>query len=254
MKLNLQSGTALTAYLLTCGSLYLWGFWLHFDLNILQFVDVSDIVKATILPMITSLCIMAIQSATNFINNPSSATSRELWNAGGGYRAPIYLQYAFFSFIAITTLIGFITSFISGTKAEKYFVIGFILMGGLYFWILIKTRVLVEYKRTRAAILIAILGMPLVFMQKGIRDAQDVLKGNNTFLVQSDNQCVSKENSEKFRFIGNLSDKGFAYSLKDQSLCIFKYEYIKLTKEKQVNAIPYSLNDKINTFIQRIFN
>lgn len=254
MKLNLQSGTALTAYVLTCGSLYLWGFWLHFDLNILQFVDVSDIVKATILPMITSLCLWVIQSVINMINNPSSDTSRELWKAGGSYRYPIYFQWGWCAFITISALISFAAIFIGGTKAEKYFVIGFFLLGGLYLFTLIKTNILAEYKNMRAAILMAILSMPLVFMQKGIHDAQSILKGNNTYLVESNNLCGSDSKDEKFRYIGNLSDKGFAYSLKNNSLCIFKYDYLRLIKEKQINTTGLSWIDRINISIQRFFN
>ncbi|EMB9642867.1 hypothetical protein [Enterobacter cloacae] len=254
MKLNLQSGTTLTAYVFTCGSLYLWGFWLHFDLNILQFVDVTDIVKATILPMITTLCLWAVQSVTNVINNPTSDANRELWKAGGGYRYPIYLQWGFFAFISISALISFTIMFISGTKAEKYLVIGAILLGCLYLWVLIKTNILAEYKSMRAAILISILGMPLIFMNKGVQDAKNNLKGNNTFLVESDNLCGSNLKDEKFRYIGNLSDKGFAYSLKNNSLCIFKYEYIKLIKEKQINITRLSWMDRVNNSIQRFFN
>lgn len=254
MKLNLQSGTVLTAYVLTCGSLYLWGFWLHFDLNILQFVDVTDIVKATILPMITTLCLWAIQSITNVINNPTSDANRELWKAGGGYRYPIYMQWVLFACISISALISFGVMFLDGTKAEKYLVMGVLLLGALYLWILIKTNILAEYKSMRAAILITILGMPLIFMHKGIGDAQGILKGKNTFLVESDNLCGSNLKNESFRYIGNLSDKGFAYSLKNNSLCIFKYEYIKLIKEKKINVEQISWMERINNSIQRFFN
>ena len=217
-------------------------------------MDVSDIVKATILPMITSLCLWVVQSVINMINDPSSDVSRELWKAGGSYRYPIYLQWGWCAFITISALISFATIFIGGTKAEKYLVIGFFLLGGLYLFILIKTNLLAEYKNMRAAILMAILSMPLVFMQKGIRDAQNTLKGNNTYLVESNNICGSNSKDEKFRFIGNLSDKGFAYSLKNNSLCIFKYDYLRLTKENKINVDSLNWTDRIDISIQRFFN
>jgi len=254
MKINLQSGTILTAYFLTCGILYLWGFWLHFDLNILQFVDVSDIIKATILPMITSLCIWVLNSIINTINNPASASSRELWKAGGRYRLTVYLQWTFLAIIIIAALHNFVNIFLNSTKAEKYFVMGFFLFGSVYFWVSFKTEILIEYKKQRPLLLAIIIGMPLIFMQRGIQDAKDILKGDNTFLVESNNLCNSKQNSEKFRYIGTLSDKGFAYSLNNNSLCIFKYDYIKLIKEKSINASKYNWLDKINVKIERLFN
>ncbi|MDY1039156.1 hypothetical protein [Lelliottia sp. CFBP8978] len=254
MKVNFLSSTVFTGYLLACGTLYLWGFWLNFDLNILQFVDIADIVKATILPMITSLCLMAVNGVSSMINNPQSEASKNLWKEGGSYRFAVYLQYAFLLFVTLSVIYTLGKNFIFGTRVEKYLVAGAILGTVAYFWVLFKTKFLSNLNSARGIVVTFVLGMPLIFMQKGNLDAKEVLNGNNTFIIQSKNLCDKNNENETFRFIGNLSDKGFALSLYNNSLCIFKYENIKLTKEKRIIASNYGIDEKLKTFFNRIWN
>ena len=41
----------LTIYAVTVGALYLWGFWSTFNVNILEYMSLSDIIKSTIYPI-----------------------------------------------------------------------------------------------------------------------------------------------------------------------------------------------------------
>jgi hypothetical protein len=247
MKVNLLSSAVLTAYFLTCGSLYLWGFWLHFDLNILQFVDVSDIVKATLLPVITVLFLFFIQTALNHINNPASESSQKLWKAGGGFKATVYMQYSFFAFVVCSGGYGILMRFINGTKAEKYLCLGLFILSPVFYVLAFKTTVMAYLGKARPIVLSSICLIPLIFMNKGINDAQKILAGENTFLVESNTNCSPLKES-KYRYIATLSDKAFAYSLSDNSLCIFKFDYLKLIKEPVKEKVTKdwltSLNDK----------
>ena len=63
-------------------------------------------------------------------------------------------------------------------------------------------------------------------------NSTDILLGRHTLLVKSDTQCKSSDNT-KYRYISSISDKAFALSLKDGSICIFKYNHLELIPEKK---------------------
>jgi hypothetical protein len=53
-KFNLAYATLLIAYFTACGGLWHIGYWTTFDINILQYLTLSDIIKSYIIPFITS--------------------------------------------------------------------------------------------------------------------------------------------------------------------------------------------------------
>lgn len=251
MQINILSSAIVTAYLLGCGSLYLWGFWLHFDLNILQFVEISDIVKATLLPMLTSLFLFLFQCGINHINNPTSSNSKGLMKAGGGYKYVVYLQYGLLALMLVSGLYGLGYRFFCGTKAEKYLCIG-VITALVVCFLTYKSKFLLDLGRYRAFMLFLICTLPLIFMNKGILDAKDILSGKNTFLVESNVSC-SPNKEQKFRYISTLSSNGFAYSPSDNSLCVFKYEYMKLSKEPQIPEKTIGWLNRANQAIVEFF-
>ena len=43
------------AYFILVGISYMWGYWLPFELNILAFADVTDIIKASAYPLLPAV-------------------------------------------------------------------------------------------------------------------------------------------------------------------------------------------------------
>lgn len=50
-------------YFVTVGVLYLWGYWVPFGINILEYLTLSDILKATAYPIATALLLTAVGAA-----------------------------------------------------------------------------------------------------------------------------------------------------------------------------------------------
>jgi hypothetical protein len=44
------------------GISYLWGFWVNFDINILSYVALTDIVKASVYPALPAIAVLAFYS------------------------------------------------------------------------------------------------------------------------------------------------------------------------------------------------
>jgi hypothetical protein len=49
-------------YFVTVGVLYLWGYWPTFNINILEYLDLSDIIKVTAYPVAITVVLLAISS------------------------------------------------------------------------------------------------------------------------------------------------------------------------------------------------
>ncbi|MCS6102364.1 hypothetical protein [Shewanella baltica] len=60
-KINLS--LVVYGLVLFSGISYLWGFWIKFDINILSYVALTEIVKASVYPALPAIGILAAYSA-----------------------------------------------------------------------------------------------------------------------------------------------------------------------------------------------
>ncbi|EKG6549000.1 hypothetical protein O3824_004359, partial [Salmonella enterica] len=105
----------------------------------------------------------------------------------------------------------------------------------LAFWLITKkTTFLNELKLARRLAIIIICILPVVSYLWGHINSTKIINGRDTFLIQSDGQCKTSTNT-KYRYISSISDKVFALSLSDGSVCVFKYNSLQLTPEQAVN-------------------
>ncbi|WP_227732081.1 hypothetical protein [Yersinia proxima] len=230
MKINFVSGAIISAYLLACGSLYLWGFWLNFDLNILQFVDTTDILKATLIPVIGTVVLFLGQALLNQYSAPTNEQTKRFITAGGIFKAYVFFQYGILIAVTVIAVSTITYNFITGDKPIKYRSIA-IVVSSVVFWLLIaKSNFLHELSRYRGVAIMFISFLPTVFFYNGIGDGKKIISGVDTYLVDTNINCSGDKN-HKFRYIANLSNKLFSLSLTDNSLCIQNYEYLHLIKE-----------------------
>lgn len=94
-----------------------------------------------------------------------------------------------------------------------------------------KTTFLMELKIGRKLAILILCFIPVACYFWGHITSTKIMNGKDTLLVQSDGQCKSTPTT-KYRYISSISDKAFAMSLADGSICIFKYNSLKLTPEK----------------------
>jgi hypothetical protein len=69
-------------YFITVGILYLWGYWAPFGINILEYLELSDILKATAYPIATAILMTTIGAA---IGEWRMANRDHLTPGGGRY-------------------------------------------------------------------------------------------------------------------------------------------------------------------------
>ena len=54
-----EYGFIASFYFVVVGVLYLWGHWYSFEVNILEYISLTDIVKVTLIPIISSFLAFA---------------------------------------------------------------------------------------------------------------------------------------------------------------------------------------------------
>jgi hypothetical protein len=77
-----EYGFVASFYSVAVGILYLWGYWSSFDINILEYISLTDIVKVTILPILSSFSIFVVGAVTGELMSASKLPD------GGGVNTP----------------------------------------------------------------------------------------------------------------------------------------------------------------------
>ncbi|WP_407211539.1 hypothetical protein [Enterobacter hormaechei] len=232
------------AYAIGTSFLYSWAFWSVFDINILQFASFSEIFPS-ILYTITIPCILVIIafSAVNlweyFYDKINDAFERHITSKLKHFEIAKNLL------LVIVIITNLVAGAFSTFKAYKdptptpdfpwsdFFqaMIPFAIAIIAIFLISKKTTFLMELKIGRKLAIFIICFIPVACYLWGHVNSTKIMNGRDTLLVQSDGQCKSAPNTQ-YRYISSISDKAFAMSLSDGSICIFKYNSLKLTPEK----------------------
>lgn len=232
-KKSILNSTVISVYLLMLSTAYLWGFWGHFDINILNYIGVSDIIKSTIWPMIIALVMYLTQVALNIFNGPKADSYENFSSKTKGEKVDIIIRYSYLGLMAIITICAILYNLVTGSKMLRYVSIGWGLSTVLYFTTC-RNSGLMEYIpfKNKALSYSLICYLPIIFLSRGVFEGERIKSGKDTFLIESNSIC-SSNTKNNYRYIDVFGDKAFALSLKDHSICIFKYEYLKLIKENQ---------------------
>lgn len=234
MKLNLnsQSWLIIYSYFIANGLLYSYVFWREFEINILQYVSPYDLLPSIlfiiIIPLvlfgfycfITAIIIPANERADTFFEKKKSRVF---------HIAKLIVGYLIRIFIVVTTIIFL---FSSSTFLRDFAVVEVISIIAVT-QIQKRTTLFSDKGKFRDIYIAALIGMPLSIYVYAHLKADAIKKGNDSYIVTSDSDCTKTKN-DTFRYISSIGDKAFAYSLNDDSLCVFKYNYLHLNKESRM--------------------
>ncbi len=242
--MNRKLNITLVAYglALFSGISYLWGFWIKFDINILSYVALTEIVKASVYPALPAIGILAVYSAMDGFNSMSKKQHDEYIKAGGLFKGFTY----FFKFYCISMIL-------LGLGSSAYTAItetGYLRLRGLYplaslilfLYIMVSNKYLLAIPvNLRVFVVSVFCFLPTASFNKGYSNGYVAMNHNAVgYYVVSNGYCSSTKD-EKFRYIGVLGSRLFSLSSKDNSICITKSEDFKLVS---YNKTP--LNKQLN--------
>lgn len=235
------------AYALGNSFIYSWTFWTAFNINILQFASITDIIPSIIYNLILPFAFIV-----------SSLIFAEIWvrlQESIGKIMDLYLppylknlnkikRYAFLSTPAICLMMILIAvTYRYKTVNEHTLRDGFSLVAMVKLIIFILTSLFISHFiffkttflsnfRYKLMVILSICFAPTASYYWAVMNSNKIIEGKDTFIVKSDTQCKSSSDNQ-LRYISSISDKAFALSLKDGSVCIFKYNTLELIPESK---------------------
>ncbi|HIF5642079.1 TPA: hypothetical protein ACX3DU_004565 [Vibrio parahaemolyticus] len=231
--MNSKLDLSLVVYGLTLfsGVSYLWGFWLNFEVNILSYIALTDVIKASVYPALPALAILAFYSAMDGFNSMSKG-EHDMYVAEGG----VSRGYAYFLkvYCALCFLLGLGNAIFLIVVNEGYFrLLGIYPLVSicLFLYLVFSNKFLLSIPvKSRVFVISVICFLPTYLFNKGYTNGSLVSDHNAVGqYVVADGYCSSSEGN-KFRFISVMGDKLFATSSKDESICVRKAEDFLLVK------------------------
>lgn len=223
-------------YFLTIGTLYLWGYWSKFKINILEYIGLTDIIKLSAYPISTGFFFLLIGLILGEISNPNLPV-------GAGKKTKIGVFLNKVKPILVIPYFGILFFLlIWDNDYEKWRFLPFLLAYPFYFQA--KKHLLLDDllpdESVRSVILFAAFLLPGYAYGFGRTDAQDILKGTKyQYIVSSFNGLddrKSNKTEEKYRYVGMVSEYIFLFNPISSSIIIAKSEQIKfielLSKDK----------------------
>lgn len=237
---NISLWAIFSAYAITNGLIYSWAFWSTFKVNILQYVTVYDLMASIIYLIAGPFAIFVIYSIfvrVGFLATPVPKITPKLSTNTTPPKLALRLKYylnnvfnllsfAFYYFMTVTT-------YNDSIGYKKLIVLFLIFLPIMMMLLNITSAVYKDKIPFNSVVLSVIIAAPFFLFLNAKSKADDIINGRDTFLVQSDSECLS---NNKFRYISTIGDKAFAISLNDNSLCVFKYNYLKLIEETSVTS------------------
>ena len=199
-------------YAIVVSSLYLWGYWGAFEVNILEYIGISEIVKAAIYPIASAFAFFAIGAVLGEALSPTLHVPQ-----GGGANTTIgKLLRRFAPFLLTAYLLAVTVLFLAG-PVEKWRVLpvlfATVVSLPLKSTSLLRTEFESDGARSIAVFLIAAL-VPFAYGQ-GFLEANDVLEAKKfTYSVaELPGIAVSAtaKPDERPRYVGKANDRYVFY-------------------------------------------
>ncbi len=217
-------------YFVSVGVLYLWGYWATFDLNIFEYVGLSDVVKVAIIPVGSVFIFILIGFAVGEL------TVSDMFPEGEGKetRVGIFLNKNKGVLISLFSFLLLVLVFYP--SPEKWRVLPIVLLIPIYF-VLKKAGFLREINNdsARSLVISAIVALPLFSLAQGKLNAQKILDD------ESYRYTKAEWSNKDMKYLGHASKYVFFLSVDNQELVIARDEDVsplKLLEFRRVKKQP----------------
>lgn len=225
------SWAGFTLYAILNGMIYQWSFWSNFNINIMEFISVNDILPSIAisiaLPAFASvifiyfLNLVLKDDVVEKVNNAAYIVPKVKFKLSVRTLLNVLLVSCFASILYRDLELGI-----------KICCAGFLTLAMIRFFYS-NYDFLSSLGKYRKLVIVILSTAPILMFMAGLVNARMIIDGKKSILVLSNSECLknSGDKNEKFRYIATVSDKAFAMSLYDKSICVFKFDYLKLMKE-----------------------
>lgn len=239
IKINSLSWIMIYSYFIANGLLYSFLFWQGFEINILQYVSPYDLLPSILFILIIPILCLALYFAITAMLIPINEKIDAFFerHSSTSYRKTKLIFNAALQIFCVS--VSFALLIFSKTDFSRQVGIVALVSLGIMTLIREKTEIFSDAGKMRDLYLAVLLAIPISIFAYAHYEVELIKKGTKSYIVESDSDCTNEKNN-KFRFIASIGNKAFAYSLKDDSLCVFQYNYLHLIDEKK--SKPYEPN------------
>jgi hypothetical protein len=229
MSRDINATAALYLYALFVGSSYLIGYWLPFGLNILAFADLTDIIKASVIPIIPAIGLLLTYSALDGLNSISKKQHDEYIVEGGFFK--YYMKFLVIYGYVITILLAgnFAYTIIIEPGIQKLkgaFPLASLI---LFCYLIYGNRHLLSLDvKSRVFVISLLCFLPTAAFTTGNRDGESTLRLEGTIWEVTES-CAS--GATDLVLLARLNSKYLTMSKQDKSICVLQEGNIQLVKK-----------------------
>lgn len=233
---NLPITTFILVYLFFCGSLYLVGFWTTFDIDITNFITITEIPKSFVIPFLLANGIVFFQIGLNLIS--SHSITEEFQKKESNKKLPVFFEILF----KVDVLLSILTLAIVGLYNFYKTEILFWTLSCVLFAILISIRIhkiekfkqLVPKSNFRTCLIHIFVIVPVISFSTGKLNSLNIYHNRKINLIQliKDEKIVEKKNT--FKLLGFVGEKIIISDLKNKKIQIINqssFDQIQLTQK-----------------------
>ncbi|WP_192551876.1 hypothetical protein [Pseudomonas sp. IzPS59] len=212
----------LSLYFIAVGTLYLWGYWSLFGVNILEYLTLADIVKSTAYPIAS----IFISLAVGVVLAEISSVKKKLPPEGGRNTVVGRFLRKHKTLLVILYIAGTLAILVFG-PIEKWLLLATLL--GTPIAIYARSGNFLAYQipaeAPRSVCLFLLATLPLFAFGLGKIGANSVLEGKAFYyVIDNDSITPNSEPSQRTRFIGRAGDFVFFWEPKESTISFFKLE------------------------------
>ena len=234
-----------TLYLLSTSALYLFGFWDNFNINILEYIAVADIIKLAIKNLLVSVSLFFIgyiaqQTLFGRYLQPGGGANTSVGRAIRGYWH-LFLSFDILIIISIYTFVN---------TPNKWFYIAFCVgvPGGMFLGHIDYFQRILPNIMTRINVLTILTAIPLLSYAWGNTTGYKIYSGNGKYTI-SEKESVFKNfslNHDALFYIGMMGDHLFLFDEKTKKIYIHKTsseDFLVLIPIKKENKKSHKCQD-----------
>lgn len=224
-------------YFITVGIFYLWGYWRTFDLNILEYLSLSDILKSTAHPIASAFIFFLIGAMIG-----THLPQRSLQQGEGKNTRVGKLLNRLSPFLTAAYLVGIYILLFNFDSPQKWLYLPILI--ALPVGIFVNINGLFESQippsKYRTTIILLIVALPIFSFGTGALNAAKIVDGKDYKYVvsQVDGITISGDAapSLRLRFLGQAGDFLFLLHPVKNTLIIMKYEQVKILELKRIKV------------------
>ncbi len=222
-----------SAYFFSVAVLYLWGYWSPFNINVLEYVSLSDVVKTAAYPIASIFVFMAIGALIGEFVFPADFLPQD---GGANTKVGGWLRRAAPA-IATIYMFAVVILFVFG-PVEKWRILPVLLAipGSLALKKAGALRTLVKSERMRSVVLFLLAALPPFAYSHGTLKANDIISGKAYSYVISEIQgrAYSSDTRKdvRLRYVGKAGEQYFLYSPEVRSVLVLSISEAKVLELK----------------------